>query len=276
MLLPSTIRIADDPYGVEFAAPLLAKLVERARPRAITHLPALRAWILYMQVRTRVLDDAVRLFVEGGGRQLVLLGAGYDCRAIRLPELAGARVFEVDHPATQQHKKRVLERLGKASPSTYVTWHFENNPMAELGAALRAAGHDPARPTLTIWEGVTMYLTEGAIDTSLRAIRGWTSPGGQLAMTYFAKSRIDKPNFTTRAVQAIVSRAGEPWKFGWDPATLEDYLGKRGFLLDADIAMNAAARELLPPGEAVLVGADDRRIAIAGASAEAIALATSH
>jgi O-methyltransferase involved in polyketide biosynthesis len=56
-----------------------------------------------MQVRTRLLDDAVRNFIDAGGRQLVLLGAGFDCRALRMPELDCAQVFEVDHPATQTH-----------------------------------------------------------------------------------------------------------------------------------------------------------------------------
>ena len=50
-------------------------------------------------VRTRVIDDAVS--EAAGIRQWVLLGAGYDTRAWRLPALAGSHVFEVDHPATQ-------------------------------------------------------------------------------------------------------------------------------------------------------------------------------
>lgn len=268
-LLPEDIRIADDPYGTAFASDYLAKA-----PRALARLPGMRSWILYMQVRTKVLDDAVRAFVIMGGRQLVILGAGYDCRALRLPELDGSTVFEVDHPATQAHKQRVLDRMGAESPSKYLAWDFEKNPMAELGAALAKLGHDPKRPTLTIWEGVTMYLTEGAIDASLRAIRSWSSPGSQLAMTYFARSRIESPSLSTRAIQAVVSRVGEPWRWGWDPDQLPDYVATRGFAVEQDIAMGAAARELLPASDARLVGHDDRRVAIVGASAEAIANVT--
>nr|MBA3541809.1 SAM-dependent methyltransferase [Deltaproteobacteria bacterium] len=270
-LLADDVRLADDPFGMAFAAPRIAKLVERGGLRALAALPGVKSWILYMQVRTRVLDDAVRAFIRVGGRQLVLLGAGYDCRALRLPELANAVTLEVDHPATQRHKRAVLERLGATSPARYVTWDFETRPMAELPAALVDAGLDTRRPTLTIWEGVTMYLTPGAIDTSLRAIHTWSSPGSQLAMTYFAKARLARPTLAPRAIQSVVTRLGEPWRWGWDPTELPTYLVERGFTFDRDIALSDAARELLPAHLARHVGDPDRRVALA-ASAESIAL----
>jgi methyltransferase (TIGR00027 family) len=222
-----------------------------------------------MQVRTRVIDDFVRAF---HGTQLVLLGAGYDCRALRLPEVAGIRVFEIDHPATQGHKRRVLERLGVESPSTYVTWDFETMPTEDLPDALAEAGHDRSAPSLTIWEGVTMYLTEPAIDASLRAITTWSAPTSQLAMTYFAKSKIARPSWTTRAIDAVVSRVGEPWRWGWSPEELPGYLEARGLSLVDDISLADAARALLPPHYARQVDDADRRVVLAAAP-EAIALA---
>ncbi|MCW5802294.1 MAG: SAM-dependent methyltransferase [Deltaproteobacteria bacterium] len=266
LLLPDDVRIADDPYGVAFSSPGLARLIERGqRPegRAFATMPGLRTWIVYMQVRTRLLDDAVRAFTAAGGRQVVLLGAGYDCRALRLRELVGSAVFEVDHPATQGHKRGVLARIHAESPAKYVTWDFEARPMAELPEALAAAGHDAGAPTLTIWEGVTMYLTEGAIDASLRAIRAWSAPRSQLAMTYFAKKRLDQPSLATRAVAAVVARLGEPWKWGWIPDELPAYLRTRGFELVRDVSAVEAAHELLPADLASAIRAADSRVAIA-------------
>lgn len=280
-LLPADVRIADDPFGAAFTSRRLAAAIEdavgdtpeggrlanalRAIGEPITRLPGLQRWIVYMQVRTRVIDDIARAFADGGGTQVVLLGAGYDCRALRLPELADARVFEVDHPATQRHKRAVLDDLAATSPSTYVTWDFETRAMDDLPAALASAGHDAAAPTLTIWEGVTMYLTEGAIDASLRAIAAWSAPGSQLAMTYFAKSRLARPSWATRAIAALVSRVGEPWRFGWIPEELPAYLSERGLELVDDIALADAARDLLPPDLAALAGESDRRVALAAA-----------
>jgi methyltransferase (TIGR00027 family) len=266
-LLPDAVRIADDPYGLAFASPGIARLVERtrdARPdraETIARVPGLSLWIVYMQVRTRLLDDAVRGFVAGGGRQLILLGAGYDCRALRLPELAGARVLEVDHPATQAHKRAVLDRLGAASPARYLAWDFETHPMDDLPGALADAGHDPAAPTLTIWEGVTMYLTDAAIDASLRAIAAWSAPGSQLALTYMTRTRLNR-SLAVRAVRAVVDRLGEPFRFGWEPEDLPGYLAARGFALASDVGTAEAARRLLPPDYAAQIVQTDR-VAIA-------------
>ncbi len=288
-LLPDGVRLVDDPYGAAFTSRWIASLIEQAiadddgppapldvalrRLRGpIAAMPGLRRWILYMQVRTRVIDDAIRAFAADGGGQLVLLGAGFDCRALRMPELAGLRVFEFDHPATLGHKRATLARIGATSPATYVTWNFEERPMEDLPEALAEAGHDPARPTFTVWEGVTMYLSEPAIDASLRAIAEWSAPGSRLAMTYFAKARLAQPSLVTRALRTVVSRWGEPWRFGWDPDELPGYLAERGLELTDDVAISDAARLLLPPELAAHVYDPERRLASA-ASSEAIAVA---
>ncbi|MBA3819179.1 MAG: SAM-dependent methyltransferase, partial [Deltaproteobacteria bacterium] len=283
------VRIADDSFGAAFTSVQLARMIEEAASQlpadaalpwalrkvggGIARLPGIQRWILYMQVRTRVIDDLARTFVEGGGAQVVLLGAGYDCRALRLPELAAARVFEIDHPATQGHKRRVLDRIGFQSPATYVTWDFETRALEDLPDELAAAGHDPTAPTLTIWEGVTMYLTEPAIDASLRAITAWSAPGSELAMTYFAKARLARPSLATRAVAAVVSQVGEPWRWGWAPEELPAYLEARGLTLVEDIALSDAARALLPGELARLVDDPGRRVALAAAARESIAVA---
>ena len=258
-LLPEAVRLADDPYGLAFSSSSITRLIERTREsrpdraEAIAHIPGVSTWIVYMQVRTRLIDDAVRNFVAAGGRQVIVLGAGYDCRALRLPELAGARVFEVDHPATQRHKHTVLDRLGVRSPARYLEWDFEIQPMDDLPGALGDAGHDAAAPSLTIWEGVTMYLTEAAIDASLRAIAIWSAAGSEFAMTYIAKARLRRPPLATRAFLALVQQLGEPFKFGWIPDELPGYLEARGFALVRDISMRDAARALMPAEFAAVV-----------------------
>jgi methyltransferase (TIGR00027 family) len=239
-LLPPDVRLADDPYGAAFYSARIAKVIERL-PRLAT-LSVMRRGIVYMQVRTRVIDDQLRAFVAAGGRQLVVLGAGYDCRALRLPELQDALVLEVDHPATQAHKKRTLAELGAHSPARYLEWNFEQRSLDELPAALAGAGLDRSAPVFTIWEGVTMYLSEAAIDASLRAIRAYSPPDSRLALTYFEKDVLARPS--VRA--AVVARLGEPWQFGWAPSALGPYLAERGFRLVRDIDLVDAARELLP------------------------------
>jgi methyltransferase (TIGR00027 family) len=140
----------------------------------------------------------------------------------------------------------VLARRGSQSPARYVTWDFETRAMDELPGALADAGLDRAAPVFTIWEGVTMYLTEPAIDASLRAIRAYSGRGSQLAMTYYDKRRLTQPSLRTRAQLMLVARWGEPWRFGWTPEELPGYLGARGFTLVDDVDLSDAARTLLP------------------------------
>jgi O-methyltransferase involved in polyketide biosynthesis len=117
-----------------------------------------------------------------------------------------------------------------------------------------------------------MYLTESAIDASLRAIRAWSPAGSKLAMTYFAKDRIAEPSLATRMLKAVVATFGEPWRFGWDPHDLPGYLAQRGFTLDRDVSMAEAARRLLPADFAALVAREGRRFSLA--APEAIGLAS--
>jgi methyltransferase (TIGR00027 family) len=273
VLLPPAAHIAEDPFGVRFGgrvASAMARVGALAPGLAsgvVTRVPPLARSILYMQVRTRAIDDALLDFVDHGGRQIVILGAGFDCRAARFRhDLAEATVFEVDHPATQQRKRAVLAGAGgadAAGPVRYLAWDFEQQPMSALGAALAAEGHDAAAPTLFLWEGVTMYLTEDAIDATVAAVRALSAPGSALVFTYFERGSFEQPRADRRLIAAFVARVGEPFRFGWDPAALPAWLAARGFALVSDRADHELAAELLPPSFAARVAPRGRHVAIA-------------
>src|SRR5689334_16340820 len=111
---------------------------------------------LWLALRVAYLDRMVGRAVDRlSVRQVVILGAGYDTRAARLPR-AGVRYFEVDHPATQAAKRQSLARLDgyPIDAATYVACDFEcEDPIERLAAAGFAAGE----PALVIWEGVVPY-----------------------------------------------------------------------------------------------------------------------
>jgi methyltransferase (TIGR00027 family) len=259
--LPVEARLVSDPYGASFAGSAVAALT-RFVPGALT-LP-MWPFALYMQVRTRVIDDVVRDFVRAGGRQVLILGAGYDCRATRLGvELGAARVFEIDHPATQAQKRSVLARSHAASaPVTYIEWDFEKRPAEQIPEALAAEGHAPSLPTLTIWEGVTMYLTELAIESTFRAVRALSAEGSPFVMTYFERSRIERPDPFRALVSNIVARRGEPFRFGWHPSQLPAWTSSRGFTVEWDRTMVALASSLLPAPYARAIQMRESRIAL--------------
>lgn len=264
-LLPDDAQLVQDPYGARVAPAAVGGVAALAR-RAPALRPLLRAaalpmlpMVAYLQVRTRLIDDVVDRFVAGGGRQLVLLGAGFDARAARLPSLAEARVFEVDHPATQALKRA---RFGETH-ATYVAWDFLHDDMQALGARLGALGHDAAQPTLTVWEAVTMYLTEPAIAATVAAVHGWSARGSRLCFTYLDKDSIERPPLMTRVIATTVRRWGEPWRFGWRPAELPAWLAAHRFRLVADYDVADAALRRLPRRYATLLRTGDRYVAVA-------------
>ena len=109
--------------------------------------------------RSRYSEDELGRAVAAGVSQCVVLGAGLDTFAYRNP-YAGLRVFEVDHPATQEWKQELLARAGITVPDsvTYVPVDFERESLAER---LRAAGLG-SEATFFSWLGVTPYLSREA------------------------------------------------------------------------------------------------------------------
>jgi methyltransferase (TIGR00027 family) len=264
--LPRAARLMSDPYGLRFLYPALASMFApgiASTALAVRWVAPLRRWILYMQVRTRVIDDILCDFVDGGGRQVVILGAGYDCRAHRFSaRLAESTVFEVDHPATQRRKRKILEGEGEDGNLRYVTWNFEAQPMSELPAALASAGLRPELRTLTIWEGVTMYLTEVAIEDTLAAMRTYSGAGSRLVLTYFDREMIEARHAIPSIVKTFVAQVGEPWRWGWDPDELGGWMARRQLQLLRNVSMSQEAERLLPPQWAADVRDPDRRLAL--------------
>jgi methyltransferase (TIGR00027 family) len=177
----------------------------------------------------------------------VLLGAGYDSRAYRLPALAGLPVLEIDHPATQQVKKRIVEARVPAGRRSHVRFVPLDLSRDELGAARLDAG--PC--TVVVWEGVTNYLTADDVDTTLRTLAATLGPSSRIVFTYVDRSALDGTGGYAGVDEwhAEVRRHGEPWTFGFDPAQLPAYLAMRGLGLMLDLsARQAAARYLAPLG----------------------------
>jgi methyltransferase (TIGR00027 family) len=200
--------------------------------------------------RTRLIDDLVtdaRSSCSVG--QLVILGAGFDSRAWRLPSLEEVTVFEVDHPATQQVKREALGGIvgPLASQVRFVPVDFERD---DLGQALRAAGYRDGTPSLFVWEGVTNYLTPAAVDQTLGAVRGLAAAGSLLVFTYVDRAVLagDDARFPeARRWVAGVRRRGEPWTFGLDPAEVDRFLARRGFGLIRDLSTAQAGKWYFQP-----------------------------
>ncbi len=252
-ILPPGEAIRDDPWGLKFgglgaqALALSARQTPRTTWRTVRLLRPVAYTLCWVQLRTRVIDDLLLRFVGAGGRQMVLLGAGYDARATRLEDrLRGVRVFEVDHPATQARKRRLLGGAAAPSGPRYLAWDFEHDPMPALPERLAALGHDPRRPTFTLWEGVTMYLSERAIAETVSAVRAASAPGSRFVFEYLTRGSVAHRSGLEGLVGDLVTGLDEPFRFGWEPAALPAWLAARGFALEQDDSDAALAHRFLP------------------------------
>lgn len=203
---------------------LVSRVVDRRAPGARTSAIA----------RTKLIDDAIEAGIAEGIEQLVILGSGFDSRAYRLPSLRRVSVFEVDHPDTQAAKRSTLARLAvRAENVRFVAIDFDRQ---DLQSVMTDAGFRPQTRTFLLWEGVTNYLTEAAVDATLR----WcahASPGSRLLFTYVHRDVLASPSpfFGTQKLFASLRAYGESWTFGIDPKQLAAFLAHRGLCLDTDL-----------------------------------------
>jgi len=201
-------------------------------------------------VRTRYIDDTLGEALGRGVEQVVILGAGFDSRPYRIPGIAQARVFEVDHPVTQARKNAVITRRLGTLPA-HVTLVPVDFAAFDLATVMAEAGYRNDARTFFICEGVTHYLSSEAVDALFRYVSESAARGSRLVFTYLHRGMLDGSQTFAGAdtTLATVRRVGEPYTFGFDPVELPDYLATRGLALIEDVGPAAyRARYLHPRG----------------------------
>jgi len=263
---PSSERLFTDPYAKHFLGPgyrIIAELSRIALLRDLflslydRRLPGALGNVL---CRTCYIDDALRGALRDGAEQVVILGAGFDSRAYRIPGIQRARVFEVDHPDTQARKRARLSRRLHPFPShvVFVPVDFDREKLSD---ALSAAGYRRDAKSFFIWEGVMGYLTTEAVDATLRFVASSCAPGSRIVFTYIHQGLLDGSARFEGAAQliAFVRRAGEPFTFGLDPDALAGTLALRGLELVEDVgAREYQARYMTGQGPSAKVSAFTR------------------
>ena len=207
LVLDDDPKVHVDPYAERFLDERRRALMHDRTVMGTTATCWSRANIV---ARAAFTDAALVDALDAGCEQVVVLGAGLDSTALRLADrLSAVPTFEVDHPATQAYKRRVLAELDAAEHVRFAPVDFERDSLA---AALAAAGWDPARPTFWSWLGVTMYLTDAAIFATLGFVA--TSAPGSVVVTNYSvhADDMDPDDVAVRERSAEgVARSGEPW-----------------------------------------------------------------
>ncbi len=274
---PADARLFADPFAIQFLRPGLRCAARAARrpllraliARYVDHrLPGARTSGI---ARTWVIDDALRQLARAGIDQVVILGAGFDCRAYRLPELAAATVFELDQAATGALKVACLKRVLPALPDNvhFVGIDFMRERLPDV---LAGAGFEHSRPAVFVWEGVTNYLTADAVDAVMRYV-ATCAAGTHLIFTYVHRGALDgSVHFEdAAAIRRDVARLGEPWTFGLTPEELGAYLQERGLRVKQDSGAHDYRVRCFGAAGANMKGYDFYRVAIASVAEPALA-----
>lgn len=210
-----------------------------ARPSGVNH-------------RTQFIDGEVADAIGRGVEQIVILGAGYDGRALRFGG-GSTRWFEVDFPSTQADKRRRLAALGVSPVGvTYVPIDLMRE---DLAATLEGADHDATTPTLFLAEGLVPYLTLEATATMFQALRARAAAGSVLVATFFVFPEPgDLLRAWYRAREAFFRVLGEPRRSEYRPGDPEKLFVVTGWRVTRSKSGHAsrvdrAARMLVLAGE---------------------------
>jgi methyltransferase (TIGR00027 family) len=209
--------VLDDPIAVpilgqEYLPELHKTTTKLEKPFSV----ALRAFLV---ARSRYAEDTLARAVGQGITQYVLLGAGLDTFAHRNP-YPQLRVFEVDHPATQQWKRELLQTSVLPTPAnlTYAPVDFERESLPEQ---LHAAGFNPQLPAFFAWLGVVPYLTLEAFRSTIAFI-GAQAAGSGIVLDY-GQPRSALPFLEKLAHDSLAARvqlAGEPFQLFFTPTEI--------------------------------------------------------
>jgi len=264
---PERERLFSDPFAKRFLAGWQPVLVFLAR------IPAVRRLLEdYFDrqapgahtsgaARTRLIDDWIRQALADGIGQVVILGAGFDCRALRMKELASVPIFEVDRAPMIVFKAGVLKSDAQPGNLKRVPIDFLKDRLEDH---LGSASFSTNAKTLFLWEGDTNYLDAASVSAVFGFFAGSAPPGSKVIFTYVHSDAINGL-FPAAGLGPLLNRLrdyGEPWTFGFHPNELPGYLTKKGIRLLADVGA-ADYRRMYMPNAEVLIGYEFYRTVLA-------------
>lgn len=249
MARPEAERISSDPYAKAFVNPVNLEGTRLLSAAGVLRLIGVEPMINFAIVREQYIHDLIVAEARAGLDQIVILGAGFDTRAYRIPEIAALPVFEVDHPVTQAEKQAALRKVSAPLPvkHRFVGVDFETD---DLGERLRTAGYRKDARTLFVWQGVSMYLTATGIDRTLAFVAEHSAKGSVVVFDYFDAREMESGE--AAMIRFFTGMMGEKVTFGIAQNEIVQFLEARGFTG----VRNAHGAEMARP---YLLGANARR-----------------
>jgi len=185
----------------------------------------------YVIARTKYMDAAFVSALEQGFDQIVIFGAGFDSRALRFKDINKQTIiFELDAPITQQEKLKAYQSRKLVAPPSlkFVPIDFNKDSLSEK---IQQAGFSSGKKTLFILEGVIMYLSKEAVDSTFSFISGVSAAGSWVVFDYIYSGvlRGDNQYYGEKNAASRVAKMGESWTFALEENEVESFLIKYNF-----------------------------------------------
>lgn len=167
---------------------------------------------LLINLRTKFFDDTLVKQIENSTQQVVILGAGFDTRSIRLGE-SHVKFFEVDKKEVLQFKSQKLRSHGYSENSTYIACNYLDT---DFISQMEGKGFDSTLDTFFLWEGNTMYLSVEDIIGLLKRI-GLRMDRFRISFDYLSERllRLDQRPKEGKLIDEF-DNMGAPWRTGFD------------------------------------------------------------
>lgn len=185
----------------------------------------------YVIARTKTIDAEFKRALGQGFEQILIFGAGFDSRGIRLASNAkNVRIFELDAPLTQGAKieRYNQKRIKIPDNLVFVPIDFDRE---SLHKRLSQEGFKRDRPTLFILEGLIMYLQPESVDSTFRVIKEFSGAGSRIVFDYIYSSVLRRENLYEgeREIHISVAGNGEGFCFGIEKGHTDEFLSLYGF-----------------------------------------------
>jgi len=189
-----------------------------------------QGFMAHVILRKHCLEEFTRECLSEGFKQVVILGAGFDTLAFRLHgKNEGVQFFEVDFPATQDVKKKALNKRNFPG----VNMNFVSVDFTQQDWSTELTSHHsfkPNLPTVFIAEGVLMYLSELEVKRVLLFMSDAGGAKRRVAFTFMRMQPNGSISFNNsgKAVDRWLRRKGEMFRWGINPERLGSFLESVG------------------------------------------------
>jgi methyltransferase (TIGR00027 family) len=247
-MLPEDYQLFSDPYAGKFA-PIGVCILSRTNAEKIINAWREKAPGIYQMLvgRTRWLDDVCRDAVKDGCEQLIILGAGYDTRPIRINELSGITKFEVDQKEVHELKMYGYKNL-HLTEAQWANLHLVAVDFNKENV-LKLANHEDFKKgskSVVLIEGVTQYIPESATAETLRCLKELVAPGSIVGISYVDKATFgsdeeikekisEDPSFVHRMIRGLPKN--EQWITSWSKDGFSSFMKNLSYEIEEDVTV---------------------------------------